>query len=118
MKIHALLLLLNGIYDVLCSISILTDSLPVLNTLHTGVFREEIAPEAKRLLSYWILTYGVTRILAGVFSERAIAVTAAMTYFIEIFAFEYELHAFESVIQSKVRAMTLMSIVAITAALR
>ncbi len=64
-------------------------------------------------MAYWILTYGMVRVLAGVaehLSFDAMDLAAAMTYYIEAFVFEYELRVEGTMIQSKVTAITLMSL--------
>ena len=91
----------NGVYDVLCFLGIML-SLPLIGSLHTGVFKpEELSPLLRRILAYWILTYGVIRILP-VSGDECITAAAALTYFIETFAFECENLAHGSVIRYKV----------------
>ena len=94
------LVFFNGMYDLLCFVGIMWfhDALPGFSTFHLGVFRYEEDrrhPLVRRLLAYWILTYGSIRILAGVMDHESYAMdsAAALTYFIEIFGFEYELCA-------------------------
>jgi hypothetical protein len=138
------LVFFNGMYDLLCFVGIMWfHTLPGFSTFHLGVFRDEQDrrhPLVRRLLAYWILTYGSIRILAGAMDHESYAMdsAAALTYFIEIFGFEYELccagggtttttgdnddddnnnnnnnHTSSSssrVIQSKVTAITIMSL--------
>ena len=104
----------NGVYDIFCFLGIMwLHELPGFSTFHTGIFKEdELTPLTKRILAFWILTYGVIRVMAGAFGHEnhVIYSAAALTYFIEVFAYEYELFAFETVIPFKVRAVTLMSL--------
>lgn len=58
---------LNGIYDILCAISILLHQqksiqikIPVLSELHLKMFNQ--TPVSERLLAFWIFTYGMIRI--------------------------------------------------------
>jgi hypothetical protein len=109
MTLSRLAVLLNGVYDVLCFAGILLN-VPVLGTLHAGVFIDEPAPLTKRILAYWILTYGAIRVMAGVSEEPVITLAAAATYFIEAIAFEGENFVFGSVVWHKVRLMTLLTL--------
>lgn len=111
-----MLVLFNGMYDLLCFMGIMWfHSLPGFSSFHLSIFREEDDrrhPLVRRLLAYWILTYGMVRVLAGAVDHEshALDAVAAMTYFIEAFGFEYELCVEETVIRSKVTAITLMSL--------
>jgi hypothetical protein len=76
--------MLNGLYDISCAISILIDPSFFLSTLHLHMFDfidgkgdgtdsgdENIYLSAfRRFLAYWILTYGVIR-LVGAFSVKS-----------------------------------------------
>ncbi len=63
------------------------------------------------MLAYWVLTYGMVRVLAGVGNDSMMMdCAAALTYFIEVFAFGYEFLAERSVIGYKVAAIALMSL--------
>lgn len=108
------IILLNGVYDLICFIGIMWfHRIPGFSRFHLDVFRDaEQHPLVRRLLAYWVLTYGVVRVCAGLFAcrNRLMDVTAALTYMIEIFGFEYELCVEDSVISYKVTAITLMSI--------
>jgi hypothetical protein len=114
---------LNGLYDLLCFAAIMwLHWLPGFSSFHLNVFRDEDDrrhPLVRRLLAYWILTYGVVRVLAGAVNHESYAMdsVAALTYFIEVFGFEYELCAESTVVRSKVTAITLMSLPIATALL-
>lgn len=111
------LVLVNGLYDLVCFLSIMWFHwLPVFSTLHLSVLRDDEDrhhPLVRRLLAYWILTYGVIRVIAGAgvpHGNYTMDCAAALTYFIEVCCFEYELCAEKTVIRSKVTAITLMSL--------
>jgi hypothetical protein len=98
----------NGVYDVLCFLGIML-ALPVFGSLHTSVFKpDKLSPLAQRILAYWILTYGMIRVLV-VSGDECITAAAALTYLIETIAFECENFAHGSVVRYKVHAMSLAS---------
>ena len=101
---------LNGIYDILCSFSILLLScccwkIPIsshLSMLHLNMFEKEehrSNPVIQRILAYWILTYGIVRLAAGICKDMdsnnnnniSVCILAAITYFIEAFCFLCEI---------------------------
>ena len=89
------LLIINGIYDILCAFSILGVSFPLstyLSELHPEMIRDDCSdnPVTRRILAYWIFTYGVIRLIAGIYPREDYFVVASVTYFIEAFALEYE----------------------------
>ena len=90
------LLIINGIYDLACSILVF----PVLSSLHTGMFAET-SPVTRRLLAYWILTYGSSRLAVGMTSGSCLV--AALTYFAEAFCFAHEHFVGRTLILSRVR---------------
>ena len=54
---------INGVYDVLCSLTILKWlNIPLLNDLHLSMFKNEENEVTKRMLAYWIFTYGIIRL--------------------------------------------------------
>lgn len=60
---YTLVYKINGIYDILCSISILVTSLkvPILSDLHLSMFKKEQYEVTNRFFAYWIFTYGCMR---------------------------------------------------------
>ncbi len=111
-----LVLITNGIYDLACAAGILWfENLPVFNTLsklHPTMFAEKKNsenPVVKRLLSYWLITYGMVRTIAGFHQDDALDVAAAMTYFIEAFCFEYENRVGGTLVPSKVAFVSIVS---------
>ena len=86
------LLIINGIYDLACSCSILVFPAPWLSSLHSGMFADDehrTHPVIRRLLAYWILTYGSVRLAVGLLSEGCL-LAAALTYFAEAYCFAHE----------------------------
>jgi hypothetical protein len=52
---------INGIYDILCAVSILKMvNIPILQTIHLQMFIYD--PIFERCLAYWIFTYGIIRL--------------------------------------------------------
>jgi hypothetical protein len=87
------ILILNGIYDIICVCSILfQNQIPELQffaDLHPKMFKEKSdLPVLQRILAYWIFTYGIVRLYAGFYPECYSI--AAYTYFIEAFCIFYE----------------------------
>ena len=91
------ILLLNGVYDMCCCLGILflsnVPGFAQLSRLHNTMFVDDENvenPIIRRLLAYWLMTYGMVRTVAGARQELALDVAAALTYFIEAFCFEFE----------------------------
>ena len=59
---------INGIYDILCSISILVPSLniPILSHLHLSMFTKHQNEITNRFFGYWIFSYGVMRLSSDI----------------------------------------------------
>ncbi len=51
--------------------------------LHINVFDVQLEPLTKRILAYWILTYSFPRLLAGVYKNTFLDLSASFTYFVE-----------------------------------
>jgi|TARA_Y100000389_G_scaffold203876_1_gene253886 hypothetical protein len=59
------LIVINGIYDVICGLSILKIlPLTLFAELHSSLYYSRVNKEAKRFMAYWIITYGFIRILS------------------------------------------------------
>ncbi len=105
------MLFANGVYDILCTVSILwLSNIPgfrALSGLHVSMFKE-ISPLAQRLLAYWIFTYGLVRLMAAIYDDVALG---AVTYFVESIVFEYELHTGASLVLWKTRFVSVLSLV-------
>jgi len=78
------LVFINGIYDIICGLSlILNEKNPI--KLHLNIFNDKFKnPLQKRLLGYWIFTYGIMRLFTNY------EFTIIMSYLIEIFMFYLE----------------------------
>ena len=66
-------------------------------------------PVIKRLLAYWIMTYGTIRLVAGIYTEVGLDYTAAFSYFIEALCFEIELYKGKTLLIDKVRFVSIFS---------
>uniref|UniRef100_A0A6C0HHM5 Uncharacterized protein n=1 Tax=viral metagenome TaxID=1070528 RepID=A0A6C0HHM5_9ZZZZ len=74
-KILLYLVKLNGVYDIICAMSILDVfgilDIPVLQNIHLSMFllplEESSEPNklCKRMLAYWIFTYGIIRLYSS-----------------------------------------------------
>lgn len=87
------LLVLNGIYDIICALSILfpNDNFPAYR-LHLDMFHVEMrsSPLFQRMLAYQILVCGTIRLAAGIQREKGLYMLAIGTYLIEFGWIEYE----------------------------
>jgi Erg28 like protein len=106
------LIVANGVYDILCAVGILfLPNTPVFCTLarlHPTMFKhkqEQNNAVLCRFLAYWLLTYGAVRIATSL-DDVMIDYLAAITYFIEAAAFEYENVVFHNTQRSKVTWVT------------
>ena len=117
MDIFHVILVVNGFYDIVCACSILWlwrfPFFSYLSTLHASMFRDDKHvnnPVIRRLLSYWLLTYGLVRIVAGFQGNDVIDILGASTYFIECFCFEYECRVGKTMVHSKVTFVSFLSL--------
>lgn len=83
------ILFLNGIYDILCGVSILFFD-NIFSKLHIKLFKN-IDETTKRLLAYWIITYGFVRLFIGYLNLKKLLFLGIITYILEAFFLEYEL---------------------------
>ena len=77
-------------HDVACALCIMRAPEARLARLHLGVFKRRATHAANRLLAYWVCTYGMDRIVAGVCSTAATDAIAALSYLVESAAYGYE----------------------------
>ena len=57
------LVIFNGLYDILCAVSILKIiNIPILDKLHLSMFIDEPTEQEKRWIAYWIFMNGCIRI--------------------------------------------------------
>lgn len=65
MTILGFIIKINGIYDILCCLSILKFiNIPILNNLHLSVIKNYSGDNElfERFYAYWIFTYGIIRL--------------------------------------------------------
>jgi hypothetical protein len=66
--------------------------------------------EKERILAYWIMTYGIVRIIAGIQHDRSSYIIAATTYFSEAICLEYESYiGINNMHKEKVRFVSVVS---------
>lgn len=111
----SMIFILNRVYDLMCALSILfLSSVPVVgffSTLHPQMFansEDANHPVIRRLLAYWLLTYGTVRVAAGF--DRALVFVGAVTYFIEALCFVYEYRIGMTMKGAKVAFVSLFSV--------
>ena len=89
----AYVLVINGIYDLTCAVSILWfSSIPgfrELSRLHSGMLYQS-TPLVRRMIAYGLMIHGVVRFLAGIYLSQGLLLAAAASYFIEAFCVEAE----------------------------
>lgn len=84
MNILFYIIKLNGIYDILCAISILKwIPIPYIKDLHLSMIKESRNLLFERFFAYWIFTYGIIRL-----SNDYLLIM--YSYVIEAFFFAYE----------------------------
>jgi len=93
MKLVDNILIINGIYDIVCALSILfpNDAIPFYR-LHLDMFHIEMrsSPLFQRMLAYQILLSGIIRLIAGIQREKGLYILAIITYLIEFGWIEHE----------------------------
>jgi hypothetical protein len=111
-----LIIFLNGIYDILCSFSILFSN-NYFSNIHPKLFKDkenQENPIIRRFMAYWILTYGSIRLFSGYYqNSKELLLLAYYSYLIEILAFEYELFISNSLYLYKVKFISIVSIIII-----
>lgn len=100
------IIFINGIYDLICGFTILFFSsnafLKPIANLHPMIFKEEFRNDLiKRLLAYWIITYGIIR-TAVIFKNNCIFIMIIISYFIEILAYSNENYFYKTTDNNKV----------------
>ena len=65
-------------------------------------------PVVRRFVAYWVATYGITRLMAGLNDE--LHVIAAVTYFVEAFCIGYELLVGKTMSFAKAAAVSTISL--------
>ena len=88
-KILSIILIINGVYDIICAVSILYFPKVLFAKIHTKMYIDSSTLLSNHFLAYWILTNGIIRLFSGIYSKMYFA--AAITYFVEIFVFINEM---------------------------
>lgn len=102
--------LVNGVYDVACAFSILWRPVSRLARLHLHVFNELNTPAAHRIFAYWVMTYGLSRIVAGAYTSPATDAIAVLSYLTESAAYYNESSFLTGVDAGKARFVYLSSL--------
>lgn len=109
------ILFINGIYDIICAYSILNfNNNNIFSSIHLNIFKfNNIKNNSiiKRLLAYWILTYGLIRLIAGYNNIKILYLIGALTYFIEAFCFSYENMIGKTMNNDKVNFVVILSLI-------
>jgi len=97
------IIILNGIYDILCSLAIIhIIPIPILDNLHIGMFLEPVTIEYRHLLAYFIFVNGVIRLVGGYYIKNIIiSMIVAFSYFIEAGYVLYETFYTKNIIEEK-----------------
>ena len=85
------ILIINGIYDIICSLAILSKK-TFFQDLHLGIFMDYMSTNerAKRMMAYYIASYGLIRLFAGLYPSPITYMISAVTYYMEAVVFQYE----------------------------
>lgn len=94
-----IILVINGLYDLTCACAILFVTTAgygssFFSRIHLAVFTQHehrSHPVIRRLIAYWVLTYGLVRLAAGAHHGNcALEQVAALTYFVEAACYHFE----------------------------
>jgi hypothetical protein len=84
------ILIINGIYDIISALLLLFNhSL----SIHLNMFINKNNKNNKiiqRFFAYWIFTYGIIRLITGIYNIKILYLIGSLTYFIEALCFKYE----------------------------
>lgn len=112
-----LVIFLNGIYDLFCGFAILFFSsnpylAPIAN-LHPKIFKEAYRDDlTRRLLAYWIITYGIIRVLIIIGDKNKIIIALIIiSYIIEILAYLNENYYHKTTYNNKVLWIVALSFI-------
>ncbi len=103
-------LLVNGVYDVVCALCIARAPECGVARLHLGVFKRRETRAAERVFAYWVCTYGIDRIVAGTCSTAATDAVAMLSYLMESAAYYNEARDAAHVNRAKARFVWLTSL--------
>lgn len=94
---------LNGVYDIACSISIIAPCNNMLSVLHVQIFQDNVSTAGcllwHRIMAYWVLTYGMVRLASAVYCHRVLHALSAGTYLVEAMAYILEGFYFKTVVR-------------------
>ena len=110
MNILSKIIIINGIYDILCAISILKIvNIPVIKDLHLSMLRdnEKNNEIIERFMAYWIFTYGIIRIYSGYNKKYELA---AISYYIEAVIISNEYFINKSMVMERSMFVILFSL--------
>ncbi len=107
-----LIIFINGIYDIICGLSILFFPKFFFAKIHPQVFHKKYIDNdiLKRFLAYWIITQGFIR-LSIIYPSIIINNLIAISYFIEAFVFAYEYFYFKTMIFYKTLWIVITSLI-------
>lgn len=108
------IIFINGIYDIICALSILYFNNNYFSNFHIDIFKDEYKKNnvMNRILAYWILTYGIIRIFA-IFNNYYLNILIIISYLIEIFGFVNEEFFYKTTITYKVSFISFFSLIII-----
>jgi len=94
-------MVINGIYDLMCAACILRYPNIGLSKLHLKVFGLAATGHIgstllDRLMAYFIISYGLPRVVAGIYFNIGCDIIAAFTYFLEGAVYGLECWGYES----------------------
>jgi len=52
-----------------------------MNNLHVSMYKKKLSEQERRLLAYWIMTYGLVRLVCGLMELKYIA---SITFMVEV----------------------------------
>jgi hypothetical protein len=75
--------ILNGIYDILCAISLLKIvELPLFNKFHLNMYNTPKTDDYKRILAYYIFLNGIIRIFCGLYLQKQVLASIVIASYI------------------------------------
>lgn len=105
--------LINGIYDIICGLSILFLPNSLFANIHISIFNDEYKNNdlIQRLIAYWIITQGIIRISIIFENSLIIKNLIILSYLIEIYAFSNEYFIYNSTIYYKTLFIIITSLI-------
>jgi len=105
------IIFINGIYDILCALSILYFN-NIFSYFHINIFKDEYKKNNSmiRFLAYWILTYGIIRTFVF-YNNYYINLLIIISYLLEIYVFANEEFFYKSTISYKVYFILITSFI-------